>query len=159
MERRLTEERITRRLLKWLIEKGWQILSYDYPQSGTGLALHSKDRAMGSKNIGAIIPDIIAVKAGIVLFFENKVDFNIIDIEALTLLKHSGLYDLSIQELLKIIGPVEHMYFGIALKNSPKNKDKICKNEEMLDFALLVDDDLSVNKFFDRGVSIEHEDD
>ena len=120
--------------------------------------MHSKDRELGSKNTGSIIPDIVASKAGMVLFFENKVDFNIIDIEALMLLKNSGLYDISIHELLKSIGPIEGIFYGIALKNNKKNKDKICRNEDFLDFALLVDDDLSVYKFLDRGVLIKDED-
>ena len=147
MERRLTEERITRRMLSWLKDEGWVIVSYDYPQSGTGYSLHSKDRVDGSKNIGAIIPDIVAVKSGIAIFFENKVEFNIVDIEAIIALRGSGLYDKSISILLNPFKPINKIQFGVALKESPKNLNKIIGHQSSLDFAFLVNESLVVNFF------------
>ena len=132
-------------MLSWLKDEGWTIVSYDYPQSGTGYSLHSRDRVDGSKNIGAIIPDIVAARNGTAIFFENKVDFNIIDIESIASLKRSGLYDESISALLKPFGPIAAIRFGVTLKDNPKNLDKILKHQSSLDFAFLVGTSLEVN--------------
>lgn len=74
MERRLImrEERVTINILNWLEENGWQIVCYDFPQSGTGILLHSNGDNRTEKNKGGIISDIIVVKKDIALFFENK---------------------------------------------------------------------------------------
>lgn len=36
----MNEEKVTKCLLKWLIDNGWEIVCYDFPQSGTGRLLH-----------------------------------------------------------------------------------------------------------------------
>lgn len=144
MERRLTEERITRRMLSWLKSEGWLIVAYDYPQSGTGYSLHSVNRTIGSKNDGAIIPDIVATRNGEALFFENKVDFSLVDIQAIEVLKDSGLYDESIAMLLKQFQPISKIRFGFALKNCANNLKKLNEYKESLDFAFLVNQNLEV---------------
>ena len=60
MAKCIREEEATKFLLKWLITKGWEIVASDYPQSGTGKALHPNDT--DDKTLGIIIPDIIAIK-------------------------------------------------------------------------------------------------
>ena len=144
MERRLTEERITRRVLSWLKDQGWTIVTYDYPQSGTGYSLHSINRVESSKNDGVIIPDIVATKNGLALFFENKVQFSMVDIDAIVLLKDSRLYDGSISTLLKQFLPINEIRFGLALKDSKNNLKKLNEHQEFLDFAFLVKEDLEV---------------
>ena len=36
----MTEEMVTKSILKWLIQLHWKIVCYDFPQSGTGYFLH-----------------------------------------------------------------------------------------------------------------------
>ena len=72
MERRITEEQLTKALLLWLEAHGWIIICFDFPQSGTGIALHRNKQSGSSKNKGSFIPDIVVIKNETVLFFENK---------------------------------------------------------------------------------------
>ena len=148
MERRLTEERITRTMLAWLKGKDWIIVTYDYPQSGTGYSLLSANRDSGSKNNGVIIPDIVAVRNGAVLFFENKVQFSMVDVEAIQLLRDTHLYDASISLLLREYEPINKIRFGFALKNSPSNLKKLTENRPAFDFAFLVNQELGVDLAF-----------
>ncbi len=144
----MTEERVTRRMLSWLKDRGWIIVTYDYPQSGTGYSLHSINRTDRSKNDGVIIPDIVATKGGSALFFENKVQFSMVDIEAIVLLKDSGLYDDSIARLLKQFAPINEIKFGFTLKDSPNNLKKLREHQSIFDFAFLVNEDLVVSMPF-----------
>lgn len=67
----MTEEQVTKSLLHYLTDNGWHIVCFDFPQSGTGRILHPNN-ANSQKNKDSIIPDIVAVKNNISLFFENK---------------------------------------------------------------------------------------
>lgn len=69
----MREEEVTMILVKCLKKRGWKILSFDYPGSGTGFRLHKN--GTNYKNKDTIVPDIIAVKGGEALFFENKDHF------------------------------------------------------------------------------------
>ena len=66
----MTEEQVTKSLLKWLSDHQWEIICFDFPQSGTGRFLHPNGDT--NKNKDTINPDIVAVKDNICLFFENK---------------------------------------------------------------------------------------
>lgn len=66
----MTEEIVTRSILAHLMKCGWRILSFDFPQSGTGRSLHPAGSQ--SKNQGVLIPDIIAVKEDVGIYMENK---------------------------------------------------------------------------------------
>lgn len=66
----MTEEMVTKGILAFLMSRGWKIVSFDYPQSGTGRALHP--RGSLSKTEGVLIPDIVAVKDGVSIYLENK---------------------------------------------------------------------------------------
>lgn len=63
----MTEEYVTKNILKKLKKLGFKILSFDYPQSGTGVLLDSQKTDFPSLNI-----DIIATKNKEIWFFENK---------------------------------------------------------------------------------------
>lgn len=63
----MKEEQVTKKIIKILLEKEFIILSFDYPQSGTGILLKSIDRSQPKMNI-----DIIAHKGNFLYFFENK---------------------------------------------------------------------------------------
>ena len=67
----MKEEQVTKALLKWLIDNNWKIICFDFPQSGTGRVLHPNN-ANDEKNKDSIIPDIVAVKDEVCVFFENK---------------------------------------------------------------------------------------
>ena len=69
----MQEEQVTKSILKWLIENGWNIVCFDFPQSGTGHFLHPN--GTNHKNKDSINPDIVAVKGNTCLFFENKARF------------------------------------------------------------------------------------
>lgn len=69
---RLTEERITKFLLDYLKSLNFVIFSYDFPQSGTGYSIRPDLEKIGHKNLKNWIPDIIAIKEGTLIFFENK---------------------------------------------------------------------------------------
>ena len=72
----MREEKITINIIKWLESNGWEIICYDYPQSGTGRMIHPNRNVNEKKKTeGAIIPDIIAVKNSISILFENKDKF------------------------------------------------------------------------------------
>ena len=66
----MTEEMVTKAILGFLMGRGWKIVSFDYPQSGTGRALHP--RGSCSKTGGVLIPDVVAIKEGIGIYLENK---------------------------------------------------------------------------------------
>lgn len=70
----MTEEQVTKALLRYLTDNGWHIVCFDFPQSGTGRVLHP-DSTDGQKNKDSIIPDIVAVKNNILLFFETRTGF------------------------------------------------------------------------------------
>ena len=53
----MREEKVTISILKWLKKNDWKIISYDFPQSGTGLLIHPNSTiGRTSKNKGGIIP-------------------------------------------------------------------------------------------------------
>ena len=66
----MTEEMVTKGILGFLMNRGWKIVSFDYPQSGTGRALHPRE--CSSKTEGVLIPDVVAVKDGVSIYLENK---------------------------------------------------------------------------------------
>ena len=90
MARGIKEEEVTKRILKWLVETGWEIICFDFPQSGTGRQLHPNIRT--NQTDGVIIPDIVAIKNGTVLDFENKDRFVLEDFEKILMLRTSNNY-------------------------------------------------------------------
>ena len=94
MERCLVmkEERVTINILNWLESNGWKIICYDFPQSGTGVLLHpNSDENRTTKNKGGIIPDILATRNSVALFFENKDRFVLSDFEKLKEIKSCAI--------------------------------------------------------------------
>lgn len=139
MERRLTEEKITKVILNWLESKDWSIICYDFPQSGTGFVLHSCNRKNNSKNKESIIPDIIAIKNDVVVFFENKDRFVLSDFEKIHKLKTTSDYKDSLSKLLQNYN-YKNIYYGIGLPNNKKVTEKIAKYTDMVDFIIQTDE-------------------
>jgi hypothetical protein len=141
---KMSEEKVTITILKWLQKNGWQIVCFDFPQSGTGVSLRpNQDLREKTKNKGAIIPDIIANKDRISLFFENKDRFVLSDFQKTNLIKTVKEYDNSIAELLKNY-PTDEVYFGIGLPSSKLLEQKLKEHEHLVDFIISVNSDLEI---------------
>lgn len=135
MERsiKIKEEQVTKSMMKWLHSHGWEIVCYDFPQSGTGRVLHPSNTS--SKTEGAIIPDIVAIKNGIVLDFENKDRFVFSDFEKVAQLKATNLYDESFATLLKDYS-YNKIYYGIGMPYTANNYQKAEESSNMVDFIV-----------------------
>jgi hypothetical protein len=134
---RLGEEFITKAILAHLSRKGWRILAFDYPQSGTGISLQPDDRPdYHSKNLGMVTPDVIAMKGEILLILENKPVFYEPDVEKLCAVK-AGQYNDSICSVFGI------KYFtikvGIGIGDSPRERKKALLCSNAVDALLWVD--------------------
>ncbi len=133
----MKEENVTKAILKWLIDEQWRIICFDFPQSGTGKVLHPSNTT--SKTEGAIIPDIIAYKNGVVVDFENKDRFVLNDFEKISFLKSTSIYDRSLNTLLKGYSYI-HLYYGIGMPYSENNYRKAESYSKMVDFIIYVKD-------------------
>lgn len=143
----MTEEQVTKLLLEWLIDNNWDIVSFDFPQSGTGKHLHpNKDfRQSETKNEKSFIPDIVTVKDGVALFFENKNRFFLDDFIKLNNIKIEKNYSESINKLLSKYS-IDNIYYGIG---AIYNKAFIEQSKNYLnhiDFILLVDKEIIIFK-------------
>lgn len=136
MERRMKEEDVTKALLTRLEEKGWTIVCYDFPQSGTGVMIHHNTR--NSKNKDSFIPDIVAHKEGTVLFFENKDRFVYSDFVKVEFLRTTNDYSSDITELLDGI-EYSRILYGVGMPYSVNAIRNTKVNLEMVDFAVLID--------------------
>lgn len=148
MERRITEEQITKAILEWLETNGWEIICFDFPQSGTGVSLHPNQELRTTKNKGTIIPDIVAIKNGIVLIFENKDRFVLTDFLKVQELKQTTDYKTSLEKLL-----TEHnysrIYYEVGLDYTIKTEQKTNEHLEKIDFAIFVQQDSTIKVTFD----------
>jgi hypothetical protein len=148
MEGCMTEEQITKAIISWLEQEGWEIICFDFPQSGTGKVIHPNEQNITSKNKGSFIPDIVAIKDEIVIFFENKDRFVLDDFLKVEELGNSDRYSKSIQRLLNGYNYNE-IYYGVGLPNTILIVKKISENIEKIDFIVLVSIDNSVNVYYE----------
>jgi len=132
----MTEEQVTKAILKWLVENKWKIICYDFPQSGTGKVLHHNERISGNKNKSSLIPDIVAIKNDQVVFIENKDRFELSDVEKLNRDKIKNNYSESIKKLLKPF-VYKDMYFGIGIPSI--FSEKAINYKDKIDFILKTD--------------------
>lgn len=131
----ITEEFVTLRIVDWLKNSGWRIISYDFPQSGTGFALRPDE--ISSKNKGVIIPDIVAEKDRVGLLFENKDRFYLADFNKVETLRTNRNYERSLNLLFEENRP-KIMYYGIGF---PQLEDQITKakfHSDKTDFLVTV---------------------
>lgn len=142
----MTEEQLTITLLDFLESKGWEIISFDFPGSGTGRVLHPTSISNPSKTKGGIIPDIVAIKNGVCLFFENKDHYFQQDFQKQNSLKTDISYKNAITNLTKGKS-VSKYYFGIGL---PYNQSiKIKEADKLLvDFIVSVQSE-EINVVYD----------
>lgn len=139
----MTEEQVTKRIIVWLQNNGWEILSYDFPQSGTGISLRPEKEGYQSKNLDSVIPDIIAKKGNKLLLFENKNRFHLSDLLKIQNLKSGALYATSIQSLLDKHGAIS-IFYGIGLPLTRQAQSKLNAHFDLFDFAILVSPDIAI---------------
>ncbi len=155
MERRLTEEQVTKAILFWLEINGWEIISFDFPQSGTGVTVHPNEELRTTKNKGSFIPDIVAIKDKTVVFFENKDRFVLDDFIKIQALKENNDYSTSIKKLL--IGfEYSKIFYGVALAQNDNIKQKTQENLDKIDFAFFITQDRNISIFFDSEKIFEN---
>lgn len=138
---KMKEEDVTKAILMKLVSTGWKIVCYDFPQSGTGRVLHPNDRE--SKTLGAIIPDIVAIKDGVVVDFENKDRFVLSDFEKIDNLRHSTEYSES-WNLLLAGYQYSHIYYGVGMPMSDTNYSKAEEYRSKVDFIVYLNEDGSL---------------
>ena len=110
----MREEEITKSIVTFLKKNGWKILSFDYPQSGSGIYLSPNCKSKKTKEVlGAIVPDVVAKKENQILIFENKPRISNSDVEKLGLIK-SGEYSESITEKFGSVPSCIQVAVGIA---------------------------------------------
>lgn len=137
----MKEEQVTKAILRWLMANNWEIVCYDFPQSGTGRILHPNGGAR-TKNKNSIIPDIVAVRNGVCIFVENKNRFYYSDYEKQHLLKSGSDYCDAVSTLLKGY-TVNHVFYGIGLPTEKHKRGSIAA-ARLVDFIICVDDDESI---------------
>lgn len=80
----MKEEQVTKKIMSELVNKGFTIKAFDYPQSGTGVILYARNKKLPKINL-----DIIAVKDDKLWVFENKDRFYKKDFEKLKFLREN----------------------------------------------------------------------
>ena len=138
----MTEEQVTKSIMAWLMTNGWHIVCFDFPQSGTGRVLHPNSAA-GEKNKDSIIPDIVAVKGDVGLFFENKDRFYYPDYQKVNGLIVDNQYTTAISTLLNEYA-VKNIYYGIGLP-TVKHKKKSQDSAMLVDFIIGVEEDRAIS--------------
>lgn len=144
----MREERVTINILNWLEENGWQIVCYDFPQSGTGILLHPNGENRTEKNKGGIIPDIIAVKDNIALFFENKDRFYQPDFDKLFEIKTENNFSDSLNQLLSGFS-ISKIVYGIGIPEVKKHIEKSKTQLDKIDFLISTNDNKNVEVHYD----------
>jgi hypothetical protein len=138
----MREENVTMYIIAWLKQSDWKIVAFDYPGSGTGIRLHKNGTHY--KNKDTIVPDIIAVKDGIALFFENKDHFYKKDFEK----QYSNINEkLFSDDVNKILKPykISNIKWGIGIPETKYSKN-VNKHEYMVDFLYTVEENGGINQ-------------
>lgn len=148
MERRITEEKVTKVLLNWLEKNNWEIISYDFPQSGTGVCIHPNANFRTTKNRDSFIPDIVAHKNNTIVIFENKDRFVLDDFIKVSFLKETILYSESLSNLLKDY-KYSNIFYGIGMPSSKNNITKTNQNIEKVDYVLMLNHNNIVQIHYD----------
>jgi hypothetical protein len=147
----MREERVTINILNWLERNGWKIVCYDFPQSGTGVLLHpNSDENRTTKNKGGIIPDILATRNSVALFFENKDRFVLSDFEKLKEIKTLGNFSNSLYAILSDFN-VTSVYYGVGIPAIEKHIKKSLENIDGIDFLISTLENGEIEIKFDKN--------
>lgn len=145
----MREERVTINIISWLEANDWQIVCYDFPQSGTGVLLHPNSTEKAEKNKGAIIPDIIAARDSIAVFFENKDRFVISDFNKIREIKLLGKYLDSLNAILDGFSVI-NIFYGIGFPAKERDIIKSLENIDEIDFLVCTYEDGKVQIIHDE---------
>ena len=146
----LKEAKVTVNILNWLEQEGWEIICHDFPQSGTGIMLHPNNQeGSKSKNQDGIIPDIVAVKNGKVVFFENKDRFVLSDFEKIWGIKSSNKYSISLRKLINSPDDL-NIFYGIGIPQANKHVEKSMNHLDKVDFIISVSEDGVIRVEYDE---------
>lgn len=144
----MREENVTKNILQWLQNNNWKIVCFDFPQSGTGVLLHLNNVNRTEKNKGGIIPDIIAVKNNVALYFENKDRFYQPDFDKLFEIKTELNYSDSLDLLLSDHN-IKTILYGIGIAAIDKEIEKCKLNLGKIDFLISTNEKKEVNIDYD----------
>ncbi len=132
----MREEFVTKSILGFLKTKGYSIISFDFPQSGTGILLHPD--IPQDKN-GGIKPDIIASKGRFLLIMENKERYWKDDFEKLHRLKTCVDYTRDLKKLHSQYNTT-FLKVGVGIPNNKKTIEKALESGRLVDFIIVVDE-------------------
>lgn len=132
----MKEEKVTLAIIEFLKAADWEILSFDYPQSGTGVTIHPANRQMGAKRENTITPDIIALKIDNLIVMENKVYFSAEDVKKLRKVK-KGVFTRSLRYNFPDIN-WQKIWVGLGISDKDKELRKALANQPVFDFLLSV---------------------
>ena len=146
----MTEENVTKSILSYLIGRGWKIVSFDFPQSGTGRSLHPSGSV--SKNTGILIPDVVAVKDGVSIYLENKDHYYPDDFTKVNNVLQTKVYA---ESFFRVLGVDQDTMFG-GIGMPAAYCDLITDDvKNLVDFVLRVSEDGTVDiDFIAPGRSI-----
>lgn len=101
------------------------------------------------KNKGGIIPDILATRNSIAVFFENKDRFVLSDFEKIKEVKKFGNYSNALDTILKEFN-VTRIFYGIGIPANEKDIKKSLECIDGIDFLISTSEDKSVEINFDE---------
>lgn len=147
-----TEARVTKSIIKSLIDEEWKIIAYDFPQSGTGIVIHPNEVfRTKTKNKDSFIPDIICTRKNIALFFENKDRFYLNDFIKLENIRRNNIYS---DDINKILGDCDfQIYYGIGIPKDEKIITKSLIHSKKVDF-IVASDLLEISVVYDSSKQI-----
>lgn len=134
----MKEETITTKLVEHLETNGWDVISFDFPQSGTGTLL-KKNGVVKEKNKHSITPDIIALKSDVLLFMENKSWFSKKDVEKLLAVRRDDYSDDLPRHFPNL--KFKKITIGVGLSDTENNSNKLKKEGGELDLHILLGKD------------------
>lgn len=106
------------------------------------------DDNKSSKNKDSIIPDIIAHKNNICLFFENKDRFVKADFDKVNGLIENNKYINNINKFLSKY-KIDNIYYGVGLPYNVKT-NTILDHSNLIDFAIKIFEDETVEIVVDK---------
>lgn len=132
----MTEAEVTLALRKIFLDNRWQILAFDFPQSGTGTIIQQDNSCEKNKN--AIVPDLVAKKANMGIYLENKNRFFLDDFEKINELRNNNKYNDGISKLFGGLIP-DKMWYGIGIPDNTIHIKNSLKYTHMIDILITVD--------------------
>ena len=142
----MTEEQVAKSIISWLVKTGWEIIAFDFPQSGTGRCFHPNDT--DSKTDGIWIPDIVAHRGNILIFFENKDRYVFSDFEKVERLRQTTSYSNAIKDITQGFN-YNKIYYGIGFPQRESSMKKAEPNLGIIDFLVTAIDNDNVNVEYD----------